>query len=263
MEDVIHNKVFMHEAYSRGVVKVDSIEDIPDNSVVMFSTHGTPPSVISRADAKSLTVVDSTCPIVSEIHQSVKNSVEKKKKIVIVGDPNHTELIGLFGHIPPSDLFVVSKESDVDLLPEILNSQKVVCYTQTTLDIYETENIIESIKKRFPDIECKETTNICLASRERQKAIFEVSKIVDLVLIFGSSYSSNTLRMVDVAKRSGGHAPVHLLETKEDIKIEWFDNVESFAVSSGASCPESVIEESINYLIHDNNLDIVLKDFSL
>jgi 4-hydroxy-3-methylbut-2-enyl diphosphate reductase len=259
IEDIIHNKCFMKKALETGVVKVSSIEEVPKNSAVMFSSHGTSAPVLAEAEKKGLIVIDATCPFVKELHQKVVASVEDGKKIVIIGNRAHPEITALLGSIPSSNAFVVSNEVDIDILPDLSNDA-VMYYTQTTLDIYTISGVIAALKKKVPHITSSGETNICTATRDRQAVVHEVSKLVELVLVVGSCYSSNTSRLVDVAKEA--LVPqVYLVDNENDILLSWFDEVKSFAVTSGASVPDSVVESVFSFL--KANLDLVIKDFSI
>lgn len=257
-EDIIHNKTFMQKTYESGLIKVSSVSEIPDNAVVMFSAHGSPPSVFEEAERKGLTIIDATCPIVKELHNAVTKSVEEQKKIIIIGKVSHPEVMGLVGHVPPNDVFVVSNELDIDLLPD-LTEFDVAYFTQTTLDPETTEGIIKKLKKKIPHIGSSNGNNICTATKERQKAVREIAKITDMVLIVGSSYSSNSSKLVEVAINAGCQNS-HLIESKNEIDLDWFNLINSFAISAGASAPDFVINETIEFI--KSNLDISIENFN-
>lgn len=257
IEDIIHNKIFMQKLLDNGIMKVDSINDVPEGGVVMFSAHGVSEELFHIAEQKNITIIDGTCPVVKSIQKSIKNSAEQGKVIIIIGHRSHPEVIGLLGHTLKSRAYVVYNEMDIDLLPD-LSDKKVVYYTQTTLDRYSINNVIESLKRKIPHIESESKDNICYATKDRQEAVKNISSNIDLLLVVGSLYSSNTCRLKEVGIEHGIER-VYQIENTSDIDLKWFDNIKSFGITSGASAPEYIFEEIVSYL--RKNLDIITIDY--
>ena len=255
-EDVIHNKVFMKELEQRGMTKVDSIEDVPDNAVVMFSAHGVPPQVVERAEQKGLTVVDATCPTVKSIQKEVEKAAEAGKKIIIIGNRSHAEIIALLGYAGVKSAFVVGNEMDVDLLPDF-SKDDVVYFTQTTLDCLATDAIVKKIKEKVPHIESSTQDNICYATKERQDV---VRRLVDLVIVVGSPHSSNAKRLSEVAL-SGGAKKSVLVDSKDELTDEIFEEVSTAAITSAASTPEVLVREVVDFL--ESKYGIAIEEFKL
>lgn len=256
MEDIIHNKVFMKSILEKGVIKVSSVEEIPDGKVVMFSAHGVSPEIIAVCEKKGLTIVDGTCPIVSSIQNSIKKSAKEGKTIILIGNRAHPEIIGMMGCANNRNIFVVSNELEVNLLPDMKDTD-VVYYTQTTLDENTTAKIISVLKAKIPHIESDGGNNICHATTERQKSIKSIASKVDLVIVAGSKYSSNTMSLIEVASRAGAKNVIRVDSSKELSNIKLLNSAKSIAVTSGASAPEYIIEGIIDYLRNTiDNLDI-------
>lgn len=258
-EDIIHNKIFMKELEERGVIKVDSIDDVPDGSVVMFSAHGVSPQIVDKAEKKELTIIDATCPIVKSIQNEAKIEAESDKKVIIIGNRSHAEIIALLGYTNNREVYVVSNELEVDLLPDLSNDE-VVYFTQTTLDCEALELVIKKLKKRIPNIKSTHSSNVCYATKERQEVVRRIASSVDLVIIVGSSHSSNANRLSDVALSSGAPRAV-LIDSKEDLKDSDLKGVKNIAITSAASTPENLVEELIDSL--KEKLDLKVEEFSV
>ena len=257
IEDIIHNKTFMKQLYENGLIKVDSIRDIPEGSVVMFSAHGVSREMFEIAEQRGLTIIDATCPVVKSIQNCVKKDAEEEKTIIIIGNRSHPEVIGLLGHAKKRKAFVVYNEMDVDLLPD-MTDKEVVYFTQTTLDQYAINAVIDALKKRIPHIQCECFDNICNATKERQEAVKKIAQNVDLILVVGSAYSSNTNRLLEIAKEYGTKI-VKRVENKDEIDLGLFNEIERFGITSGASAPESIVEEIVEYL--SQNIDVVFEEY--
>ena len=257
IEDVIHNKMFMKDLSTRGVIKVESIEEIPDASVVMFSAHGVSPEIIDKAEKKELTIIDGTCPIVKSIQNAAKAAADSGKKIIIIGNRSHQEIIALLGCLNNKDAYVVYSEMDVDLLPDFSND-KVVYFTQTTLYSSCVQPLIEKLKSKIPHIESDSLHNICYATKERQEAVRKISNSVDLLLVVGSAHSSNANRLVEVALDSGAKNAIRI-DSKDELDPEILKNVSSIAVTAAASTPEFLVEDLIRFL--RDKLDLILENF--
>ena len=246
IEDIIHNKMFMKDMDAKGVIKVSSIDDVPYGATIMFSSHGVAPSVLEHAEKKELTIIDGTCPVVKAIQIAVKKSSRQEKNIIIIGNRSHPEIMALLGYANNSKVFVVSNEADIDLLPDFTN-QKVVYYTQTTLDSITIKKVVDRLKEKVPHIESDSEDNICYATKERQNAVREIAGSIDLFIIVGSSYSSNSRRLEEVALESGSKKVVRI-DSKDDLHLDILKGVESIAITAGASAPEFLVEGVVAFL---------------
>lgn len=260
MEDIIHNKIFMKGLERNGIIKVDSIDEIPDGSVVMFSAHGVSPQLVDEAEKKELTIIDGTCPIVKSIQNEVKKESESGKKIIIIGNRAHAEIVALLGVARNKNVFVVYNEMDIDLLPDFSNDDEVVYFTQTTLDCSAVEDVIKKLKTKIPNLESNSKNNVCYATRERQEPVRRISSSVDLVIVVGSSHSSNAKRLSEVALSSGAKKSI-LIDSKEDLKDSDFDEVRSIAITSAASTPDELVQELIEFL--KEKFELVVEDFKV
>ncbi len=257
-EDIIHNKIFIKQLEEKGLIKVDSLDDIPDGSVVMFSAHGVSPHVIEKAESKELTIIDGTCPIVKSIQNSVKKETESEKKIVLIGHRSHAEIIALLGYAGNKDTYVVYDEIDVDLLPD-LSDDEVVYFTQTTLDSTVVENVVKKLKEKIPHIKSTNQDNICYATKERQDAVRRIANSIDLFIVVGSSHSSNANRLREVAISAGTKEAI-LIDSKENLTDYNFDGINSIAITSAASTPDEIVQDLLEFL--KQKLDIVIKEFN-
>ncbi len=258
-EDIIHNKVFMKQLEEQGMIKVDSIDDIPDGSVVMFSAHGVSPQVIDKAEKKELTIIDATCPIVKTIQNQAKAAADSSKKIIIIGNRSHAEIIALMGYANNTGVYVVSNEMDVDILPDFSNDE-VIYFTQTTLDYSMIESVIKKLKKKIPGIQSTDESNICYATKERQEVVRRIASSVDLVIVVGSSHSSNAKRLAEAAADAGAKRSI-LIDSKEDLQDYDFNGIKSIAITSAASTPEEIVQDLICYL--REKFDIVVEEFNI
>ncbi|RLE47209.1 4-hydroxy-3-methylbut-2-enyl diphosphate reductase [Candidatus Woesearchaeota archaeon] len=243
LHELVHNPFVVDDFRRKGVVFVESIEEVPDKSVVVFSAHGVSPKVRKRAEEKNLKVVDATCPLVELVHKKVRDYHTRGFSIIYVGKKGHVEVEGVLGESP---LFVVSSVEDVDGLQvgDGFGSKGVVCLTQTTLSVDDTAEIIQKLKQRFPDIVLD--GGICNATQERQDAVKKLAKKCDLILVLGAKNSSNSNRLVEAAKSQGVDA--HLILDKSKLDRDWLKDVDIVGITSGASCPEFLFDELVEDL---------------
>lgn len=258
-EDIIHNKIFIKQLEEKGLIKVDSLDDIPDGSVVMFSAHGVSPQIIEKAESNELTIIDGTCPIVKSIQNSVKKESEAGKKIIIIGNRSHAEIIALLGYAGNKDVFVVYDEVDIDLLPDF-SEDEVVYFTQTTLDSTVVDTVVKKLKKKIPHIKSTNQDNICYATKERQEPVRHIASSVDLVIVVGSSYSSNANRLKEVAINAGAKEAI-LIDSKDNLIDYDFNGINSIAITSAASTPDEIVQELLEFL--KQKLDIEIKEFNM
>ena len=243
-KEIVHNQHVVAGLRRRGAIFVDSEQEVPEGSICVFSAHGVAPAVRSAADARELRVIDATCPLVARVHQHAKRGARDGRTVLLVGHADHEETEGTRGEAPDRTI-VIETVDDVDRL-DLAPGAPVTYVTQTTLSMDETAAVIERLKARFPDITEPGTDTICYASQNRQNGIKSLTRRCDLILVVGARNSSNSLRMVDVARTAGTRA--HLVPDVSHLDERWLDGVTSVGVSSGASVPEILVEQLIDRL---------------
>ncbi|MBI63005.1 MAG: 4-hydroxy-3-methylbut-2-enyl diphosphate reductase [Chloroflexi bacterium] len=239
---IVHNSVVVSEVESKGAITVEDVSQIPNDSTVVFSAHGSPPKDYEIAETKNLKVIDATCPLVTKVHNEAKKYSKEDKEIILVGHKGHQEVIGTSGQtkmkiIDDREKFELTKKSSK-------NKKDIVVLSQTTLSVRDTKNTIEKIKKIYPNALIR--NDICYATTNRQEVTVKLAKEVDLVLVVGASNSSNCNRLKDVAIDSGTNS--YLINSFEEIKPEWLININKLGVTSGASTPDKLVYEIITKL---------------
>ncbi len=243
---IVHNKRVVDSLKEKGVVFVEELEEIKnENERVIFSAHGVSPKVWEEAKSRNLQSVDAVCPLVTKVHSEVRHYAEKGYTIVLIGHRNHVEVIGTSGEAP-EQVVVVESIEEVKML-NVSNPDKIAYVTQTTLSVDDTRDIVGALKKRFPQIVSPSKLDICYATQNRQDAVKELAKVSDIIFIMGSPESSNSNRLVEVAK-SCGVENSYLIEGAENLNEDMFDKKMVIGISSGASTPEVVVQEVINKL---------------
>jgi 4-hydroxy-3-methylbut-2-enyl diphosphate reductase len=244
--EIVHNKQVVDELREKGAIFVDELSDVKDNSrPVIFSAHGVPKSVPDEANLKNLSYVDATCPLVSKVHRESEQLYKKGYEIFLIGHKNHPEVIGTMGQLPNGSIKLVETKSDVENL-KTDNFYKPLAYiTQTTLSIDDTAEIINSLKKKFPEIKGPIKEDICYATTNRQSAVKEIASKCDLFFVVGSRNSSNSVRLVEVAKKAGCKNS-QLMHSEKEIPFNEIDNSDTIGISSGASAPEKLVQALLN-----------------
>jgi 4-hydroxy-3-methylbut-2-enyl diphosphate reductase len=235
-KQIVHNSHVVRELEARGAVFVESVHDVPEGSPVVFSAHGVSPAVRSAADAKRLTTIDATCPLVTKVHTQARRYADQGYRIVLIGHAGHEEVEGTTGEAPDATVLVQSV-GDAERLQ--LPDGPAAYITQTTLSVDETREIIAVLRRRFPHIEGPQREDICYATTNRQRAVKELLAEVDVLLVVGSRNSSNSLRLVEVARAAGVDA--HLVDDASEIEERWLSRAEVVGVTSGASAPERLV----------------------
>jgi 4-hydroxy-3-methylbut-2-en-1-yl diphosphate reductase len=236
-KQIVHNSHVVRELEERGAVFVDSVEDIPTGAPVVFSAHGVAPSVRAAADARDLTSIDATCPLVTKVHTQARRFAQRGYTVVLIGHAGHEEVEGTTGEAPEAIALV---ESVADAEAIVLPDDSPLGYiTQTTLSVDETREIVEVLRRRFPRIEGPAKEDICYATSNRQWAVKEMLEQIDLLLVVGSRNSSNSVRLVDVASAAGVKA--YLVDDASEIEQSWIDGVSIVGVTSGASAPDRLV----------------------
>ena len=251
--EIVHNKHVIHRFEERGAIFVDSIEDIPTDSVVVFSAHGVSPAIWEAAENRNLTAIDATCPLVTKVHAEAKRYAQQGKQILLIGHRNHQEVVGTKGEAPDCTQVVESLE-DIPKL-QIDDPDNLVYLTQTTLSTDDANRIIEALKDAFPAIKSPPSDDICYATTNRQKAVNESAADVDLVLVIGSDNSSNSIRLTEIAQTLG--TPAYLLDDVSQLNTQWLENVNSLLITSGASAPERFVTELIDHLVEHHEGEFI------
>jgi len=240
--EIVHNKYVVRDFEARGVVFVDQIEEVPDDSLVIFSAHGIPPDVREEAARRGLKSIDATCPLVTKVHDEALKYVAHGYHILLVGHAGHVEVEGTMGHVP-DHVTLVQTEAEAELV-EVPTPDRVAYLTQTTLSIDDVAGVLRVLKRRFPGIVGPAKNDVCYATQNRQVAVKQMSADVEAILVVGAPNSSNSNRLVEVARASG--VPAYLVQTTEDILPEWLDGVEVVGVTAGASAPETLVMDIVD-----------------
>ncbi|MBI3292343.1 MAG: 4-hydroxy-3-methylbut-2-enyl diphosphate reductase [Elusimicrobia bacterium] len=244
-KEIVHNRSVVEQFKTRGVHFVDNLQEVPDGSVVIFSAHGVAPEVWQEAKARRLAVIDATCPLVTKVHLEVHRFVREGYSIILIGHEEHDEVIGTMGEAP-EHIRVVGSVEEVDRL-QVPDPTKVVCLTQTTLSVDETSEIREAIRRKFPQMADPPKEDICYATQNRQDAVKRlVTQGIQVLLVVGSKNSSNSLRLCEVAADHGVRA--YLIDGAQEIDPAWLNGVETVGVTAGASAPEHLVQEVVQYL---------------
>ena len=243
--EIVHNKFVVDALKAKGAVFVETIDDVPDGVPVIFSAHGVPKSVPAKAAARGLDWLDATCPLVSKVHRQAERQVEAGRHIVFVGHAGHPEVIGTQGQVPDGSMTLVETVADVAQL-EFPPETPLAFLTQTTLSVDDTAEIVSALRNRFPGIAGPKAEDICYATSNRQAAVKAIAGTCELVLVIGAPNSSNSMRLVEVAHRSGACA--ELIQRASEIDPRWLDSVTTLGVTAGASAPEQLVEEVITFL---------------
>jgi 4-hydroxy-3-methylbut-2-en-1-yl diphosphate reductase len=243
-KEIVHNKHVVETLRERGAVFVDELDDsIPEGAITVFSAHGVSPAVHADAERRQLRTLDATCPLVTKVHVEAKKFAAEGYTIVLIGHAGHEEVEGTMGEAP-DHIVLVQTEADVDTL-EVADERKLAYISQTTLSVDETRTIIARLRERFPHITGPRTDDICYATTNRQAAVKQMAAHCDLVLVIGSTNSSNSQRLVDVARDHGARA--HLIDGADQVREEWLEGARVVGISSGASAPEELVEGLLNY----------------
>lgn len=242
---IVHNEWVVKSFESRGVIFVETIEEIPEGSVVVFSAHGVSPAVREEAASRSLLVIDATCPLVTKVHNEAKHYAAKGYFMIYIGHEGHVEAEGTMGEAPGRMVLVESPE-DAERI-ELPSHEKLAVLTQTTLSVDEVKATMDVLRRRFPHIHTPSKEDICYATTNRQSAVRELARECDLVLIVGSQTSSNSNRLREVAESFGAES--HLIMSSDMIQPEWRTKFKSIGISSGASTPETLVEDVVGSLL--------------
>ncbi len=240
--EIVHNSHVVERLSGRGVVFVNLLEEVPDGSICIFSAHGVSPAVRRLAERKQLRVVDATCPLVTKVHLEAIRFTREGYSLILIGHPGHDEVEGTMGEAP---MHLVSSVQDVENL-QVSNPDKVVYLTQTTLSLDDTAQIVEALRARYPRLTSPPKDDICYATQNRQNAVKDVARQVDLMLVVGSSNSSNSQRLTEASHAAG--VPAYLVNDETEIRPEWLERAEVVGVTAGASAPEEIVLQVVDHL---------------
>jgi 4-hydroxy-3-methylbut-2-en-1-yl diphosphate reductase len=242
-KEIVHNKHVVHELEKRGAIFVDQETEVPEGQMVVFSAHGVAPSVHENARQRNLRTIDATCPLVTKVHVEARKFAQDGYTIVLIGHDGHEEVEGTTGEAPES-IVLVQTEADVDEL-DVEDPDRIAYITQTTLSVDETSSIIARLKEKFPNAVGPKTDDICYATTNRQVAVKELARECDLVLVIGSTNSSNSNRLVEVAREHG--ADSYLIDNHLQVEEAWLEGIETVGITSGASAPEELVERLVGF----------------
>ena len=244
--EIVHNKYVVDDLKSKGAIFVEELEEIEDKSrPVIFSAHGVPKKIPKDAKEYNMTYVDATCPLVSKVHREAENLHKSGYHLILIGHQNHPEVIGTMGQLPEGSIDLIQNEDDAKKYNT--KNKKISYVTQTTLSVDDTKDIIKILKDRFPDIKEPAKDDICYATTNRQMAVKNIAKECDLFFVIGSRNSSNSVRLVEVAKKSGC-LNSQLIHSQSKIPFDLIQNSNTIGISSGASAPEILVDNFINEL---------------
>jgi 4-hydroxy-3-methylbut-2-enyl diphosphate reductase len=242
-KQIVHNKHVVSSLEKRGAIFVDEVDEVPEGSILVFSAHGVSPAVVAAAEARGLNTIDATCPLVTKVHREVQRFAKEDYDILLIGHEGHEEVEGTAGEAPEKVQIV-----DVDIQGvRVRDPKKLIWLSQTTLSVDETMETVVRLREKYPSLQNPPSDDICYATQNRQVAIKKVGAESDLVIVVGSANSSNTVRLVEVAKDAGAKA-AYRVDFASEIDEAWFEGVVTVGVSSGASVPEELVEEVLDYL---------------
>jgi 4-hydroxy-3-methylbut-2-enyl diphosphate reductase len=251
-KEIVHNKHVVEQLRDRGAVFVESETEVPEGATVVFSAHGVAPGVHANSTARRLHTIDATCPLVTKVHVEAKKFAADGYTIVLVGHAGHEEVEGTMGEAP-EHIVLIENEEDVDAL-EVDDPNKVAYISQTTLSVDETRSIIERLRERFPAIVGPRTDDICYATTNRQAAVKQLARQCDLVLVIGSRNSSNSNRLVEVAREHGSDS--HLIDNEGQVQERWLAGKRVVGITSGASAPEELVQRLVEFFRARGTTDI-------
>ena len=254
--EIVHNRHVVDALKAKGAVFVEELNEVPDGAVTVFSAHGVARTVTDEAKRRALPVLDATCPLVSKVHHQGRHYVERGRTLVLIGHAGHPEVVGTMGQID-APVHLVSSEADVEAL-DVPVDTPIAFITQTTLSVDDTSGIIVALRRRFADVVGPDLADICYATQNRQTAVRELCKVVDLLIVVGASYSSNSRRLMEIGRELG--VPGHLIADGSEVDRAWLEGVSTVGLTAGASAPEQLVQSVIDALrkfdeVHVSTLD--------
>ena len=250
--EIVHNKRVVDDLRKKGAVFVEEIDEVPDGAVTIFSAHGVSEKVESHARLRALPVIDATCPLVAKVHIEAQRYEREGDEVILIGHQGHPEVEGTSGRVK-NGVHIVAKPADVETL-QVRDPDKVAYVTQTTLSVDDTKDVIEALKRRFPDIHGPDVKDICYATQNRQASVRELATGVELLLVVGARNSSNSNRLREIGVEMG--VPTYLIDDANDINRDWFQGVERVGITAGASAPEQLVQEVVAKLREFANVNV-------
>ena len=242
--EIVHSRHVVKSLREKGAVFVEELNEVPDGAIVIFSAHGVAKSVWEESRRRNLKVIDATCPLVIKVHNEVNRDYTNNYELILIGHSGHPEVVGTLGQVPDK-FHLVSSVEEVEKL-EVENTHHLSYVTQTTLSVDECRDIVEALNRRFPGIKGPHQEDICYATQNRQNAVKELAKFVDVILVIGSPNSSNSNRLKELGERCGKAS--YLIDSYGDIQPEWLEGVGAVGIAAGASAPEVLVTEVVSYL---------------
>lgn len=245
--EVVHNRYVVNRLKELGAIFIEDLNDVPDDSILIFSAHGVSKAVRDEAKRRKLRIFDATCPLVTKVHMEVARASYRGEEVILIGHAGHIEVDGTMGQYsnPEGGIYLVESIDDVQNL-QVKNNNHLCFTTQTTLSVDDTAEIIDALKNRFPNIRSPRKNDICYATTNRQQAVKQLSSQADIVLVVGSKNSSNSSRLAELARRNSKNA--YLIDYASDINLKWLENAQTIGVTAGASAPEILVKQVIEHL---------------
>ncbi len=242
--EIVHSRHVVESLRGKGAIFVEELNEVPDGSIVIFSAHGVAKEVWEEGRKRNLKIIDATCPLVIKVHNEVNRDYAHEYELILIGHAGHPEVVGTLGQIPDK-FHLVSSVKDVDNL-EVENPIHLSYVTQTTLSIDECRDIVQALHRRFPGIKGPHQEDICYATQNRQNAVKELARFVQVILVIGSPNSSNSNRLKELGERCG--IPSYLIDSYQDIQLSWLEGVQAVGLAAGASAPEVLVSQAIKFL---------------
>ncbi|WP_392552871.1 4-hydroxy-3-methylbut-2-enyl diphosphate reductase [Orbus wheelerorum] len=245
--EVVHNRYVVNRLKEMGAIFIEDLNDVPDGATLVFSAHGVSKAIRNQAKERGLKVFDATCPLVTKVHMEVARASNRSEEVILIGHAGHIEVEGTMGQYSNSLGGIYLIESIADVAKLQVKNENFLCFTtQTTLSVDDTAEVIEALYQRFPNIRGPRKNDICYATTNRQQAVRQLAKQSDVVLVVGSKNSSNSNRLAELARREG--KPAYLIDFSSDIQPNWLENAKIIGVTAGASAPEILVNDVVNYL---------------
>jgi 4-hydroxy-3-methylbut-2-enyl diphosphate reductase len=251
-KEIVHNVHVVNELRRRGAIFVDELDEVPDGATVIFSAHGVSPEVRRRAASRGLKVIDATCPLVTKVHHEALRFAQEQRPIVLVGHEGHDEVVGTMGHAP-EHIHLIGSAEEAEAI-QVSDPHQVAVITQTTLSLDDTSAVIDVLRRRFPGIETPARNDICYATQNRQLAVKALAARAQVILVIGSKNSSNSNRLAEVAQAAGARA--YLIDDISQIDLAWLKGVECIGITAGASAPEYLAAEVVQFFRAQGVTDI-------
>jgi len=251
--EIVHNRHVVHDLKEKGAIFVDSVEDAPDGALLIFSAHGVSKAVQKQAKTRDLRVIDATCPLVTKVHLELLRHYAAGNQVILIGHAGHPEVEGTMGQAPDGAVLLVSTPEDVEIL-NVANANHLAFVTQTTLSVDDTKDVIAALQQRFSNISAPKREDICYATSNRQTAVKALAEKSDIVFVIGSKNSSNSNRLREVAERC--QTTAYLIDDEHDIDLAWLQGKANIGITAGASAPENLVQQVIDYLKNQSNSQV-------